>query len=108
MYRVAGRPIMETIGTLAKLPKVDDARKLARDSMAKAAAGQNPVAERSHREQRADVSTFRAVADRYIERYAKKHFLGEDTIAGSFLHHHDVADLLDGIESRGAPVTPSR
>ena len=40
MYRVGGKPVMETIETLARLPKVDDARQRARDSMAKAAAKQ--------------------------------------------------------------------
>ena len=36
---------------MARIPKLEDARKLARESMAKAAAGENPVAERkSHRE----------------------------------------------------------
>ena len=37
---------METIGTLARVPKVDDARQAACDSLAKAEAGDNPVAEK--------------------------------------------------------------
>src|SRR5437588_10502504 len=44
MYRVSGKPVMETIGSLAKVPRVDDARQAARESMAKAAAGGHPVA----------------------------------------------------------------
>src|SRR4029453_13364433 len=46
MYRGNGKPVMETIGTLAKVPKVDDARQAARESMAKAAAGSHPVREK--------------------------------------------------------------
>ncbi len=46
-YRVGGgangQRVFETIGTLAKIPKVNDARQAARDSMEKAAAGANPV-----------------------------------------------------------------
>ena len=38
-YRLAdGRKVMETIATLARLPKVEDARQAARESMARAAA----------------------------------------------------------------------
>jgi Arm domain-containing DNA-binding protein len=39
MYRVNGQTVMETLGGLAKIPKVADARTLARESMAKAATG---------------------------------------------------------------------
>jgi hypothetical protein len=46
MYRVDGKSILETLGPLGKIPKVDDARKLARTSMAKAAVGENPVKQR--------------------------------------------------------------
>src|ERR1041384_6865196 len=53
MYRVDGKAVMETIGSLAKVPKVDDARQAARDSMGKAARGENPVAVRKNREERA-------------------------------------------------------
>src|SRR5690348_11513801 len=73
MYRVNGKTVMETIGPLARIPKVDDARKLARDSMARAAAGENPVVERRERARKNAAATFRSVAERYLERYAKKH-----------------------------------
>src|SRR3979409_2489167 len=46
MYRVGGKAVMETIGSLAKIPKVDDARLAARTSMGRAAAGSNPVAQK--------------------------------------------------------------
>ena len=49
MYRVDGKAVMETIGSLAKVPKGDDARQAARDSMANAAAGNNPVLKETRR-----------------------------------------------------------
>jgi integrase len=124
-YRVVGKAVMETIGTVARFPKVEDARKLARESMAKAATGENPVTERKARQRRASVSTFQAVAERYVERYAKRHTKavtwkelerklvrdvlprwGERPIAS--LTRQDVADLLDAIERRGAPIQANR
>jgi integrase len=46
MYRVGGKQVRETIGTLATIPNVGVARAKARASMEKAAAGLNPVTER--------------------------------------------------------------
>ena len=51
-YRVSRKSVMETLGTLAQIPRVDDARQRARNSMLKARAGTNPVVERKEREQR--------------------------------------------------------
>ena len=62
-----------TIGPLARIPKVDDARKLARESMAKAAAGENPVARAEGAGTQGCRDYLPAVAERYVERYAKKH-----------------------------------
>ena len=125
MYRVGGKTVMETIGTLARFPKVDDARKIARDSMAKAARGENPVRIRKDREERAIESTFRVVAQRYLDRYAKKHTKpttwkeaqrqlavdvlpkwGERPIAS--ITRQDVIRLLESIEARGSPVQANR
>jgi integrase len=54
MGRVDGKPVMETIGTLAKIPKVDDARERARAAFAKMNAGTKPLDERkADRERRA-------------------------------------------------------
>jgi hypothetical protein len=50
MYRVDGQLVRETIGTLALIPSVAEARDRARESMQKARAGKNPVAERRERE----------------------------------------------------------
>jgi len=122
--RVGTKQVFETVGPLARIPKVEDARKLARESMAKAAAGENPVARRRE-QQKATATTFRAVADRYIERHAKKHtkpttwkeaqrqldvdifpHWGERPIMS--ITRHDVVELLDGIERRGSPVQANR
>ena len=46
VYRVAGKPVMETLGTMAVVPRLADARDAAREAMRKAKAGVHPVAER--------------------------------------------------------------
>src|SRR5438067_11028639 len=66
MYRVDGKPVMETIGSLAKVPKVDDARQAARESMAKAAAGGHPVRAKRTVAARSAVNTCKAAVDRYL------------------------------------------
>jgi len=77
-YRVRGKFVMETLGNIAVIPKVEDARQLARESMLKARAGTNPVDERRKRERieaekaaEAKANTFRAVFERYLDRHAK-------------------------------------
>ncbi len=66
-YRlVDGRKVMETIGTLARLPDVADARQAARDSMTKAAAGDNPVAEKRAAAARGAVNIVAAAVARYL------------------------------------------
>jgi integrase len=57
---------METIGSLAKIPKVEHARQRARESMEKAAAGANPVAEKRAARTREAANTVRAAAQRYL------------------------------------------
>jgi len=57
-YRLAnGQKVFETLGSLAKIPNVADARQAARDSMAKAAAGEDPVTEKRVAAERAAAST---------------------------------------------------
>lgn len=48
-YRVSGRRVRETLGTTATVPKVEDARGLARASMQKAQSGTHPVEEKQSR-----------------------------------------------------------
>jgi hypothetical protein len=89
--------------------------------MLKAAGGSNPVKERKTAAEAASVSTFRAVATRYIERYAMKHTkestwkeakrqLDVDIFPKwadrpiASITRQDVASLLEGIEGRGSPL----
>jgi integrase len=66
MYRVRGKPVMETIGSLAKVPRVDDARQAARESMARAAVGEHPVREKRIDAVRSAANTCKAAMDRYL------------------------------------------
>jgi integrase len=128
-YRVSGKLVRETLGTVAIFPNVAEARSLARESLQKAQAGKNPVAEKREREQAARAGklpdTFRAAALRYVERYAKKNTKpttwqelrrqldvdvfpqwGDRPIQS--ITRQDVSALLDGIADRGSPVQANR
>jgi integrase len=131
MYRVRGKLVRETLGTIAVIPNVGDARDQARESMLKARAGKNPVAERRERQlvEKAQAEelpdTFLAVSERYLEEYAKKHTkpatwkelkrqldvdvnpLWGTRPVGS-ITRHDVTDLLDRIVGRGSPLQANR
>src|SRR5271170_6329314 len=74
MYRVrkVGKQVRETLGTLAEIPNVADARERALASINKAQAGINPVAERRAAETRIkteEQETFAAVADRFVAEF---------------------------------------
>jgi integrase len=77
MYSVRGRAVMETIGTIAIIPKLADARDRARLSIDKARQGINPVAERRQEAIQAAAEateiafTFAKLADRYMREYAE-------------------------------------
>jgi integrase len=73
MYRVDGKLVRETIGTLATFPNVGDARELARASLQKAAKGVHPVEERRQQKLASEArarDTLGTVIDLYLERYA--------------------------------------
>jgi integrase len=128
MYRVAGKPVMQTLDTFAKRPKVDEARRLAREAMQRAASGEHPTEakkRRQHEAEKAAASTFRAAAERYVERYAKKQtrestwkeverqlrvdvfpYWANRPIAS--ISQEDVVKLLERIEDRGSPVQANR
>jgi integrase len=72
MYRVAGKSVMQTIGSQSAIPKVDDARKLAREAILVARTGVNPVEIRRAEEAEQD-RTFKVVADRYLREHADRH-----------------------------------
>jgi integrase len=122
-YRVAGRRVRETLGTTATLPKIDDARDLARASMQKALAGTHPAEDRRLRAAAAAtrrLDTLGAAIDGYFARYAARHMrpasfaeikrtLERDvkTMLGARpirdLSRRDVRELLQAIVDRGAP-----
>jgi integrase len=131
MYRVDGKLVRETVGPLAVIPSVAEARERARESLQKARAGKNPVAERRQRELAAKIKAeavpddFRAVATRYLERYAKKNTKpttwrelqrqlevdvfpkwGSRPVAS--ITRQDVTVLLESIADRGSPVQANR
>lgn len=127
MYRVGGKKVRETIGTLPLIPKVEKARDLARDSLQQAQAGLHPVEHRraAKRQAAEKPNSFKAVAELYFERYASKNTKpstwgelrrqleidvypkwGDRPIRE--ITRRDVAELLDGIADRGAPVQANR
>jgi integrase len=78
MYRVGGgKQVMETLGPLNLILKVEDARELARTSMLKARDGVNPVAERRQRVKAAlapppiknPTRLLRNVIDKFMEEF---------------------------------------
>jgi integrase len=130
MYRVNGKLVRETLGTLASIPKIDHARDLARVSMQQAQAGIHPAEERKRfaeeagRRMEAELSRHRdtvaAVIDRYLDRYAAKRMrldyfketgrtLNRD-VKPAFgskpirdVKRRDVRELLEQIVDRGSP-----
>jgi integrase len=130
MYRVGGKLVRETLGTLALVPKVDEARERARQSMQKAAAGVNPIAQRQQAEeeerQQAEAEearqrdTLGAAIDRYLQRYAVKHMrpdyfketrrtLERDVKATlgtrpiQEITRREIRELIEAVVDRGSP-----
>jgi integrase len=132
MYRVRGTAVMETIGTTALIPKVADARELARQSMLKAKAGVNPVAERRARQEEEAANSETAANNRldalfkqYVRRQLAPHtrprtaraieqYFAKDVLPK--LSKRDIADItskdieriLDNVVERGSPVAANR
>jgi integrase len=102
-YRVNGKLVRETIGTLATFPNVADARKRVQESLQKAADGINPVAERRHQaiEQtsvlQAAVPTVRQVVARYLIEYAKDHMRPDYYKESERALRVDVVALIGGM-----------
>lgn len=130
MYRIDGKKVRETLGTVAMIPKVDSARILARESLQKAQRGINPAEERrqeweaERKQAAAEVvrqgDTLGAAIDRYLERYAARRMrpdyfketkrtlerdvkaaLGDRPIID--ITRRDVRELLEQIVDRGSP-----
>src|SRR4051812_40337644 len=89
MYRVNGKTVMETIGTVARIPKVENARQAARASMEKAAAGNNPVVEKRVETVRAATNTVAAAIARYLE-HCDRTLKPKTAKEWRRIFHHDV------------------
>jgi integrase len=130
-YRVGGKLRRYTIGSLATYPKVEDARARAGEAFQKADRGidlaeENKAAKIAAAAEAApQLDTFRAVADLYLARHAKKNtkassyketkrildrdvtpVWGDRQIAS--ITRRDVNELLDAIIDRGAAVQANR
>jgi integrase len=130
MYRVDGKKVRETLGTVAMIPKVDAARMLARESLQKVQRGIHPAEERRQEreaekrqaaaEEARQRDTLGAAIDRYLDRYAVRRMrpdyfketrralerdvkavLGDRPIVD--VTRRDVRELLEQIVDRGSP-----
>jgi len=121
MYRVRGekRVRRATLGTYPTL-SLADAREMAQGDLRAAAKGKDPAATRKG-ERAAD--TFGELAERYIERYAKKkkrswrkdrQTLDRDLLPrfkhrkAAGIKRREVIEMLEEIADRGAPVGANR
>jgi len=128
MYRVGGKLVRETIGTVALIPSVAEARDRARESLQKAQKGINPVQERREAEEAAKIAkktaparTFAAAADRYLREHVEQHtkpstiretkrIFDRDVTPRwrerpiAEITRQDVSEVLDEIAGRGAMV----
>ena len=66
MYRVRGRLVKETLGTLANIPKVEEARRRAAASLEKAREGVDPVVERRAAVECITANTVAAAAEHWL------------------------------------------
>jgi integrase len=127
MYRVRGRKVRETIGTVATIPNVGDARQRARESIELAQRGIHPAAAREEAEAAEAVRsiTFTTVADRYLVEHVERNnrastiretrrILNRDVKPKwgdrpiRDISRQDVNDLLDVIADRGALLQANR
>jgi integrase len=72
IYSVKGKQTRETLGTLAQIPSVADARRRALASMEAARAGVNPVTERREVQARAAANTVAGAVERYLAEGARR------------------------------------
>jgi integrase len=124
MYRVNGKSVMQTLGTVSAIPKVDDARQRAREAIMTARTGVNPVEVR-RAEQVGLQTTFKLVSDRYLREHVSHHvgdawgretrrLLERDVTPwwGSRPIHEitktDVNELLDRKAGSGARIQANR
>ena len=113
--RVDGKPVMETLGTLAQIPKVDKARDLARASMAKMQGGTKPLDERrAERErkkatgeaaeaaaQEAIEGRFAVVAERFLAEHIERKCQPKYAAEVRRILEHDVLPRWADRQARG-------
>jgi integrase len=120
-YRLDGRPRKFTLGTYPRV-ELAEAREAARAALALVAKGVDPAhhretARRTEAEQRAN--TFRAVAEAFIEKYAKAHqprswseteatfkrhlFPAWGDRPFTSIRRRDLHAILDGLDAAGKP-----
>lgn len=89
MYRVNGKLVRETLGTLAAIPHVAEARRRALASQEAARGGVNPVAARQAAQVRAAANTVAAAVERWLDHCARN--LRPSTVRGyRQLFDHDI------------------
>ena len=96
MYRVAGKSVMQTLGTMAQVPKVDEARARARASMTQARDGGKPgggAARKQRGRQRAKALTFREVAERFLVEHVERNSAPKYAREVRRILDHDVLPL---------------
>jgi len=93
-YRVAGKQVLQTIGSLAQVPRVDDARRLAREAILAAKTGINPVEERRAEEAAAAAEgvTFTEVAARWLREYVERNCSASLARERARIIQHDLLD----------------
>lgn len=80
IYRVNGKSVMQTIGTMVLIPSVAEARELAREAQRKASTGVHPVEEKKQKAEaaakaaaEARTKTFRALIEHPEKGFIKQH-----------------------------------
>jgi integrase len=122
MYYIGGRKIRMTIGTTLTIPKVEEARALAREAMLQAQAGIHPVEQRREAEREAEIAgeTIASAIARYLVRHAEprmrpdyfketKRTLERDVVPAlgarpvRDITRRDIRELVAAIVDRGSP-----
>ena len=119
LYRASGRLRRYTLGTYPTLP-LKDAREMAGDALQAARKGKDPAGDRK-RERTAE--TFKELASRYLDEYAKKHkkswkrdrnAINNDLnpaighLKANAVRRRDIIELLNKIADRPAPILANR
>jgi integrase len=94
MYRVNGKKVLQTLGTMKAIPKVDDARQAAREAIMMARTGVNPVEEKRAEVAAAEAEgvTFAEVADRWMREYVERNCSASLTRERRRIIHYDLLD----------------